>query len=263
MYPLAVTTRLDLDLDGIAAALDAVLEGVLQQRLQQQGGNGACERGAVDVPGQRDPIGKALLHDLRVQLQHADFLAQRRDLLVAPLQRRAQQIGQARQQPIGPRHVDLHQRRDRIQGIEEEMRAQLRLELGELRFGQRLLQRQQALALLLRLGERVEAEDESQPQAEEHDQLDRFVDQHVRPGFVRVRLAEQRIDAMANRVDGRDERNDDQRQPFDVMAEPAQRLIEIDGIAPVGATLQHDPECRHQQRTAFPQHRAATGAVPP
>jgi hypothetical protein len=37
VYPVAVTTHLDLDPHGVAAALDAVFEGVLQQRLQEQG----------------------------------------------------------------------------------------------------------------------------------------------------------------------------------------------------------------------------------
>src|SRR5687767_13785917 len=75
VYPVAVTTRLNLDPHGIAATLDDVLEGVLQQWLQEQGWDGAAERGAVDVPAQRDTIDKAFLHDLRVQLQHADLLA--------------------------------------------------------------------------------------------------------------------------------------------------------------------------------------------
>jgi hypothetical protein len=102
----------------------------------------------------------------------------------APLQRGTQQIGQARQQPIGPRHVNLHQCRDRVQRVEEEVRAQLRLEMCKLCLGQRFLQCEQTLPLLLRLGKGVEAEDQPHPQPIKHQQLDRLVEQHLRPGLV-------------------------------------------------------------------------------
>ena len=170
----------------------------------------AAERGAGDVPGQRDAPAKRSC--MICAYSSSMLISSRSEVDVwSPGAARAQQVGELRQQPVGARHVDLHQRRDRVQGIEEEMRAQLRLELGELRFGKGLLQREQALALFLLPGRTIEAEDDVRATGRRTDQLDAFVDQHVRPGFVPILLAEQCIDGVTNRIHGRDERNDDQR----------------------------------------------------
>ena len=130
---------------------------------------GTCgiERVVRDVPGERDAAREALLHDVRVQLQQLQFLAQRSHVARARLQARAQQVGESRQQPIGALHVDLHERRDGVERVEQEVRLQLRLELRELRFGQVLLQRQQPLALLPPAREAREPEDDAEPQPRE------------------------------------------------------------------------------------------------
>ena len=110
------------------------------------------------------------------------------------------------------------------------------------------------------LCERVEAEDQADPQADEQHQLDRLVEQHVRPGFVCVGLAEQRVDAVPHGVDGRDERQHDQRQPLDVLADPQQRPIEIDGITPVGRAAAARPRTWPSRATCLPTGSVATSA---
>ena len=75
----------------------------------------------------------------------------------------------ARQQPIGALHVHLHERRNGVERIEQEMRLELRLELRELRFGQVLLQREQLLALLSPARKTLEPENDAEPQPGEQD----------------------------------------------------------------------------------------------
>ena len=86
---------------------------------------------------------------LRVQLQQLRFLAQRSRLARAHREAGAQQVGEPRQQPVRALHVGLHQRRDGVQRIEQEVRLQLRLELRELRLGQVLLHRSRRSRSLL------------------------------------------------------------------------------------------------------------------
>ena len=61
------------DVHRVAAALHAMFEGVLEQRLQQQRGDAAVERIVGDIPVERDAAREALLHDLRVQLAAASI----------------------------------------------------------------------------------------------------------------------------------------------------------------------------------------------
>ena len=107
-------------------------------------------------------------HDLRVLPQHARASSRNDTASPRPREARSQQITQLREHAIGARGVRLHERRNRIQRIEEEVRTQLRLQLCELRFGERLLHaRACARDVLAPFAEREQAEHQPEPQAVE------------------------------------------------------------------------------------------------
>src|ERR1700683_856570 len=85
------------------------------------------------------PSKEALLHDVRVQTQQIQFLLQWNGTRLSGAKTRSQEIAEPRQDTISAHNVDLHERGDRVECIEQEMRPELRLKLGELRLHQSLL----------------------------------------------------------------------------------------------------------------------------
>ncbi len=201
--------------------LDTVLEGVFEQRLKQHCGDCSVERVFGDFPRDRDARSEARAHDVRVELEQLYLLAQRGELSRAGLKAGAQQVRELCEQRVGASDVDMHQRRDGIQRVEQEMWLQLCLELRELRLGEMSLQRQHPIALLLPPSEAGEAEQDRQPQAHIQKQLDSLVEKHLRPRVVTVSDFRERVDAVANAVDPSDEGDDDSREPRQMSYEPA------------------------------------------
>ena len=97
-------------------------------------------------------------------LRRSSELRFERDLLLAEmLQRDSQQIAQPHQHAIGRRDVLVHQRRDRVQRVEEEVRMQLLLQRLQLRFdepGLELRRAQGAVARLAVVEQRVAQADD-------------------------------------------------------------------------------------------------------
>ena len=109
------------------------------------------------------PIGEAGLLDVDILLQRIELGAERHLLLPEVLERDAQQIAQLDEHPVRGVDVAVHQRRDRVQRVEQEVRVQLllqRLELRRNQLGLELRGADLALARLAVVEQRVtEADD--------------------------------------------------------------------------------------------------------
>ena len=115
---------------------DAVLDRVLDERLQQQVRHQRVERVGLDVEADDEAIGEARLLDLEVLCEEVELGLERDFLLAELLERQAQQVAQPHQRPVGGLDVAVHQRRDRVQRVEQEVRVQLLLQRLELRLDQ-------------------------------------------------------------------------------------------------------------------------------
>ena len=123
-----------------------MLDRVLDERLQDQPRHFGVERLGIDLELDRQAILEARLLDLEVLLQELQLLLQRDAGRAGAIERQAQQIAQAADHAIGGVGIRVHERRDRVQRVEQEMRLQLGLEraqprLDQTRFELRLLDR--------------------------------------------------------------------------------------------------------------------------
>ncbi len=105
-----------------------MLDGVFDERLQHQVGDQRIERVRLHVEHYGQTIPEPGLFDLQILREEIELLLQR-DLLDADvLERDAQQIAQLGDHVVGGIDVAVHQRRDRVERVEEEMRLQLPLQ---------------------------------------------------------------------------------------------------------------------------------------
>ena len=88
--------------------------------------------------------------------QEVDLVLERHLLRADAIERQAQQVAQLRQHLVGGVDVAVHQRRDRVQRVEEEVRVELPLQRFELRLGEPGLQLRSRELALLRLAMVVE-----------------------------------------------------------------------------------------------------------
>ncbi len=216
-----VTERLDADENGPAALLDAVFERVLDERLEDQRRHRGLPRLLGDVPLDAGAIDESLAHDVGVEAQQVQFLAQRRLRRAVRLQVRPQQVREAHEQAIGTRDVHLHQRGDRVQRVEQEVRLELRAQARQLGLREVPLQHQQSLAFVLPPEEALDAEDHRQPQRGVQEQHEALVHVDLRPRPMRIGQARQRIHAVPDREHRRDGDDREQREPDEVPAEPS------------------------------------------
>ena len=100
-------------------------DGVLHERLQQEGRHGGRARAGLDAERHLESIAEASLLDRDVMIEQLQLLLQRHQRTAFPAERMTQQLAQARDHAVGLLGVLEHERRDRMQRVEEEMRLQL------------------------------------------------------------------------------------------------------------------------------------------
>ncbi len=130
---VALAPGRDVDVPGPALLGHAVLDRVLDERLQDEVGHERVERLGLHVEAHDQAIGEARLLDLEVLRQEVELRLERDFLLADVLERQPQQVAQPHERAIGGLDVAVHQRRDGVQRVEEEVRVELlleRLELG-------------------------------------------------------------------------------------------------------------------------------------
>ena len=133
-HRLPLALRGHPDVGAILGRRHRIFDRIFDQRLQQQRRQPRADRLGFDPEMRPQPVLEAHFLDFEVELQRLDFLRQR-DLggrLVG--QRVAQEGRQPREHRIGPLGLlQQHQRRDRIQRVEQEMRVELVAQHRQLR----------------------------------------------------------------------------------------------------------------------------------
>jgi hypothetical protein len=122
------------DLRAGVAGFHPVLDGVFHQRLQQQRRQGGAARRFVELPLHAQALAEARLLDLQIVPRQLGLLRQRgRSALLR--QRMAKQLGEVFQDGLGALRLFAHQRDRGVQRVEQEMRPDARLQLGQPRRG--------------------------------------------------------------------------------------------------------------------------------
>ena len=111
-----------------------MLDRVLDERLQDEVRHERVERLGLDVEADNQAVGEARLLDLDVLREEVQFRLQWDFLLADVLERQPQQIAQTHERPVGGLDVAVHQRRNGVQRVEQEVRVELLLERLELSF---------------------------------------------------------------------------------------------------------------------------------
>ena len=86
--------------------------------------------GHVEMDAQ--PVFEARALDFEVQIEDSQFFAERHFMDRAVGKEEAQQLAEPRNRALREFRIFMHQRRDRVQGIEEKVRVQLHLQRAQL-----------------------------------------------------------------------------------------------------------------------------------
>ena len=128
---------------GSLERLDAVIDGVLEQRLQHQRRHQRIGRHVVDVPVDDEAIAQPQLLQLEVLPAQLDLVGERRQLAVVAHQH-AEEVGHVLERGFGALRVGAHQREHGVDAVEQEMRPDARLQRLQPRLGDRRRQRPRA-----------------------------------------------------------------------------------------------------------------------
>src|SRR6185369_5713138 len=124
------------DVHANAAGLHAVAEGILQERLQDQLRNEGVLQSRIDRIADAKLVFVTLLHELQVDAGDFEFFGKPDFVSSRDTQGEAQEITQLREHGVRGAHVFVHQRRDGVQGVEQEVRLELQAEIFELGLGE-------------------------------------------------------------------------------------------------------------------------------
>ena len=137
----AVAVELAAQGDGAAvdARLEAVLDAVFDERLEQDAGDEDVEGSRIDFLFDVQLVGAEADHfDVEVVVGEAEFVAQG-DVGVVILEQRAQDVGELHGHFAGEFGLDADQGRDGVEGVEEEVGIDLTLQGVEAGFEQEML----------------------------------------------------------------------------------------------------------------------------
>ena len=110
------------DQPALGALRHTVIHGILDQRLQQQGGQSQRIQRRVHFPVRGQPLAQSELLNAQIQFAQPALLAQRAVAIVA-LQSRAQQLGHIFHRLLGPLGLNRDQAGDAVERIEQKVRA--------------------------------------------------------------------------------------------------------------------------------------------
>ena len=113
-----------------------MIERVFDEWLKDELGHERIERIGANFAGHGKAVAKAHAHDLDVLVHQCELVAQRYLVLPAMLHREPQQVAESRQHFIRGIDVAVHQCRDAVEGIEQEVGLNLGTKRLELRLGQ-------------------------------------------------------------------------------------------------------------------------------
>ena len=125
-----------------------MLHRVLDQRLQEKSRQERSRGAVADLPAERQMTGVARLQDLRIAAQPVYLLVEGLHLLAGP-HGVSQQIAEIPEQAARLARILGHQPCDGVERVEEEVRLEMRPELGELGLRAKLVSLQRANARIL------------------------------------------------------------------------------------------------------------------
>ncbi len=130
----------DLDPSRAGQRRDAVADGVLDQRLQQQARHLGCQGFVVDGVVDRQAVAEPDALDVEIAFDQVDLFVQRHERLAAGVEGEAQQIAQTGEHGACRGGVLLDEGRDGVQRVEQEVGLQLPAQRRQLSLGQALLE---------------------------------------------------------------------------------------------------------------------------
>src|SRR5690606_5001493 len=107
---------------------DAVLDGIFDERLKNKVGHERVQRVGLDLEHYGQTVTESGLFDLQVLGQEIQLFLQRDFLDADHPEGDAEQVAEAGDHGVGRLDIAVHERRDRVERIEEEVRLQLPLE---------------------------------------------------------------------------------------------------------------------------------------
>ena len=216
----------------VGLAGEAVLECVLQQRLQNEIGNGGIARFRRDRPADAHALTRTQAHDVQVTLRQIQLGVERNLLAVALLHHCSQQLGEIDDRFVGPRRVTMQHSRDGVESVEEEVRVQLRPQCRQLHLGEAALELELKTLALLELPVVLEAVHDGDRRPENH-QLDDHVAgknpgerRRVVTGSPLLQRKKNRVLGDADEDAGEEERGDGARPRCAERLEPAHQPVE-------------------------------------
>src|SRR5687767_10344913 len=108
--------------------LDAVANGILKQRLEDEIRHERVESVGIDLLANGQTRAKACLLNFEIAFEKIQFLAKGHLLSVGALERVAQQFAQACDHAIGGLDVLVHKGGNGVERVEKEVRVQLNLQ---------------------------------------------------------------------------------------------------------------------------------------
>lgn len=116
---------------GSGDGFDAVLDGVFDEGLEEQGGDGQGKEGRIDVPFHAEAIAEAHLFEVEVAVEEFQFFAQGGGEVLAAVKGVAQEAGKLDEHCVGGVDVPVHEGADAVEGVEEEVGVELHPESVE------------------------------------------------------------------------------------------------------------------------------------
>ena len=161
--------RPHMDVRAFLFGRHGIFDRILDKRLQQQRGDQRIAGGVFDIEIGTQPFLEPHLLDIQIQFQRFDFLGHRHARGGLVDQRETQEGRKAGQHGIGRlRLLQKHQRGNRIQRVEQEMRVELVAQHGQLSAGGLRLQPKQLIGLLFGADIEVDGKIQGRPCRERH-----------------------------------------------------------------------------------------------
>src|SRR5262249_52182827 len=119
---------------------DAVVDRVLEQRLQHQRRQQRVGGRRIELPGDAQPLAEAQLLDLGVALEQPYLVGKAHEALRIR-DEAAKQVRQVLERPLGALRVAANERQHRVDAVEEKVRPDARLQRLQPRLGERRRER--------------------------------------------------------------------------------------------------------------------------
>src|SRR6266446_5167808 len=128
--------RLNREFHRTVSRFHSMAQRIFQQRLQNKLRHERLVQGWVNRIGHAQFILEAFLHQVEIQPRDFQFFREGNLMRARGLEREAQEVAQLRDHRVRGSNVFVHDGRNRVQRVEEEVRLQLQTQIFQLRLSQ-------------------------------------------------------------------------------------------------------------------------------